>query len=93
MNIQDDLAQGWFRKAENDFATIRLILASQGPYDVACFHAQQAAEKYLKGLISLCGVDFPYTHNLIALNDVCLEHVKDWSLEDSIRFFYNSLCL
>ena len=40
-------AQGWFHKAESDLATARRTAASEGPYDTACFHAQQAAEKYL----------------------------------------------
>ena len=29
-----------------------------------CFHAQQAAEKALKGLLLAHGVDFPYIHDL-----------------------------
>jgi hypothetical protein len=43
------LAQAWFRKADSDLADARRTVASEGPYDTACFHAQQAAEKYLKG--------------------------------------------
>jgi hypothetical protein len=30
----------------------------------ACFHAQQAVEKCLKGLLALHGQAFPATHNL-----------------------------
>lgn len=44
-------ARGWFRKAESDLADARRTVASEGPYDTACFHAQQAAEKYLKGFL------------------------------------------
>ena len=40
-------AQGWFRKAESDLATARRTATSEGPHDTACFHAHQAAEKYL----------------------------------------------
>ena len=57
-------AQGWFHKAESDLATARRTAASEGPYDTACFHAQQAAEKYLKGFLIACGQGFPHTHDL-----------------------------
>ena len=57
-------AQGCFHKAESDLATARRTAASEGPYDTACFHAQQAAEKYLKGFLIACGQGFPYTHDL-----------------------------
>jgi HEPN domain-containing protein len=34
------------------------------PYDVVCFHASRACEKYLKALLTLCGVHAPRTHYL-----------------------------
>jgi HEPN domain-containing protein len=34
---------------------------------LACFHAQQAAEKALKGLLVLAGVDVPRSHELDAI--------------------------
>jgi hypothetical protein len=40
------LARGWFRKADSDLTDARRTAASEGPYDTACFHAQQAVEKY-----------------------------------------------
>jgi len=39
--------------------------------DTACFHAQQAAEKYLKAYLSLKRVNFPHLHNLAALVEIC----------------------
>jgi HEPN domain-containing protein len=50
MRNKFDHACGWFRKGESDLATVRGILAANGPYDTSCFHAQQAIEKYLKGV-------------------------------------------
>jgi HEPN domain-containing protein len=46
------LARGWFRKADSDLTDARRTAASEGPYDTACFHAQQAVEKYLKGFLA-----------------------------------------
>lgn len=65
-------ARGWFRKADSDLATAKRTLASEGPYDTACFHAHQAAEKYLKGYLALSGKDIPRTHDLEELQQMCL---------------------
>lgn len=44
MKDRSALARGWFRKADSDLADARRTTASEGPYDTACFHAQQAVE-------------------------------------------------
>ena len=64
----------WVAKAEGDLTTARRELAaSESPnYDAACFHAQQCAEKYLKGLLVEAGATFPKTHDLSALLDLVL---------------------
>ncbi len=69
-----ELTAEWIAKAEGDFATAgREVRARKRPnYDSACFHAQQMAEKYLKALLQENVVDFPKTHNLIALLELCL---------------------
>lgn len=72
MSNQIDLTRGWFRKAECDLHTHRLLIKSDGPYDTACLHAQQAAEKYLKGLLAFHVVQIPRTHNLEELELLCI---------------------
>jgi HEPN domain-containing protein len=67
-----DLARGWLLKGDSDLATARLVIEGTGPYDTACFHAQQAAEKYLKGFLSYTSQSFPFTHNLEELEQRCL---------------------
>ncbi len=74
-----ELARGWFLKAESDLNTARHMAESDGPYDTACFHAQQAAEKYLKGLLALQGEPFPRTHNLEELQHLG-EALPAWPL-------------
>ena len=56
----------WIEKAENDLlnAEHTLTLERHCPYDTVCFHAQQCAEKYLKGLLVSLGVRFRRTHDL-----------------------------
>ena len=61
-----EVLRRWVRKAEHDLEAARLILAGESncPYDTACFHCQQAAEKYLKALLTLLGIQAPRTHDL-----------------------------
>lgn len=67
-----DHARGWFRKAESDLSTGKRTLESDVPYDTACFYAQQAAEKYLKGLLAFLDQPIPRTHNLEDLQQLCV---------------------
>ena len=64
--MPDELAltRGWFLKADSDLVAAKRTIESEGPYDTACFHAQQAVEKYIKGLLVFRGQAFPRTHNL-----------------------------
>jgi HEPN domain-containing protein len=71
MHDKFDHARGWFLKAESDLYTVKCLLEGDGPYDTACFHAQQAAEKYLKGLLALMEQSIPRTHNLEELQQLC----------------------
>lgn len=64
----------WCKKAENDLLVIKNNLAAKEiPFDACCFHAQQAAEKYLKAFLVARKIHFPKTHDLIALNKLCTE--------------------
>jgi len=72
MKHEADLAKGWLLKGDSDLASAKLIITSAGPYDTACFHAQQAVEKYLKGALALSGQQVPRTHDLEELQLLCV---------------------
>jgi len=65
-----DLSRGLLRKAASDTVALEAALGA-GAFDAACFHAQQAAEKCLKAYLTYARVEFPYTHNLAKLIDIC----------------------
>lgn len=69
------IAAEWVAKAEGDYATARRELRArkQPNFDAVCFHAQQCAEKYLKGLLQEQRLVIPRTHNLDALAKPLLE--------------------
>ena len=70
MKKKADIVCGWLRKAASDVVMLDAGLRA-GAYDGACFHAQQAAEKYLKGFLAFHDQPFPYTHNLGDLTELC----------------------
>ncbi|MBV9962444.1 MAG: HEPN domain-containing protein [Parafilimonas sp.] len=64
----------WFKKAENDLLVIKNNLsANEVPVDACCFHAQQAGEKYLKAYLVSKQINFPKTHDLQSLLNLCIE--------------------
>jgi len=73
--MKDDLlnvVRAWFKKAENDLINAEnTIKMDVPPTDTICFHAQQCAEKYIKGFLTFYELDFPKTHSLEDLVSLC----------------------
>ena len=62
--VMCELVQQWTAKAETDFGLAE-HLVSEGKYlDAIGFHAQQAAEKFLKAFLVEHQIEFPKTHNI-----------------------------
>jgi|ERR1700675_480674 HEPN domain-containing protein len=61
MKGKPDLVQGWLKKAASDLVAMRAS-AQAGAPDAACFHAQQAAEKYLKAYLTDRDREVIHTH-------------------------------
>ena len=82
MKSKVDHARGWFLKADSDLSAAKRILSGEGPYDTACFHAQGAVEKLLKGMLAFYERAIPRTHDLEELAQLCA--VLDSSLADDL---------
>jgi HEPN domain-containing protein len=60
--------ESWLNKAEHDMISAQRLLEIEPMIlDNACFHCQQAIEKYLKAFLIYNGVDVEKTHNIIFL--------------------------
>jgi HEPN domain-containing protein len=69
------LTRQWLRKAEDDQRLAARALNGRPPlYDGACYHSQQAVEKYLKSLLNELGLPVPKVHNLEYLLELLLPH-------------------
>ena len=51
----------------------RVCIDANVALDAACFHCQQAAEKFLKGYLVARETQFPFVHDLETLVDLCLK--------------------
>ena len=55
----------WIKKAEEDYDAARRLLESNfSHHAIICFHFQQAAEKYVKALLSELEIEFIKTHDI-----------------------------
>lgn len=68
----------WLDYAAEDLCLARHApsLASAVPWRLVAYHAQQCAEKCLKAFLVREGVDFPYTHNIAHLLELCGD--REW---------------
>jgi HEPN domain-containing protein len=72
-----DLAQEWLMRAEHDLRVAEYLLSMPDPPPESVgFHAQQCAEKALKGFLTFHQAPFERRHDLNYLIDLCapLDH-------------------
>lgn len=60
-------AEEWMRRAKGNLARAKQPKPSEGFWEDLCFDAQQAAEKAVKAVLVLRGIDFPKTHDIADL--------------------------
>ncbi len=64
-DIKQEFTRQWLEKAQRDYNTSGHLLSAEGVYlEAVAFHAQQAAEKYLKALLVWNQTEFPKTHDI-----------------------------
>ena len=83
--------RAWVKKAEEDYTLALAASKSSVPvHNGTCFHCQQCAEKYLKGLMEELGLSVPKTHNLqMLLIPLASHHPALTSLRRGLIFLSN----
>lgn len=89
------IVKQWLIHADEDLCMAvhaMTLQAGEPPYRLIAYHAQQCAEKCLKAFLVCCRVDFPYTHNISTLLELCGEY-GDWAgeLQDAERLTLYSI--
>lgn len=65
--------RAWFDRAAQYLEMARRALGAGQPLPgMACYHAQQCAEKYLKGFLVAHALPFRFVHDLIYLAQLCM---------------------
>ena len=73
-----ELVAEWFKFAETDLNCAKNLFETMRPkpFAIICYHCQQSAEKYLKGVLVHFGTEPEKTHDLINLMDALEEFTK-----------------
>jgi len=76
MADQINTSKDWRLLAEEDLSVAEYLAANMRPIPThhVAFNCQQAAEKYLKGALTVLGIEPPYTHDLILLYNLSEKH-------------------
>ena len=70
----------WLKKGDSDLRTAEILVKEEHPpTDTACFHCQQAVEKYLKGYLTFKRIDFLKSHDLDYLLKLCKDSNKKFA--------------
>lgn len=88
MALNEDIilnVKKWIKHAEEDLRLAKhsLTLESGCPFRLTAYHAQQCAEKYLKALLVFHQIDFPYTHSITRLLEICSEIINTNELTEA----------
>lgn len=68
MSAHKEQAGELLMAGERDLQALRLLnQTGQAPHEIIGFHAQQAAEKFIKALLVFNGIFFERTHDLVLL--------------------------
>ncbi len=68
--MSGSLPRQWFNRAQEDYRVARLV-SDQGYPAHACFLAQQTIEKALKAFLLARANQYPWTHRLVDLLQLC----------------------
>ena len=78
--VRRELYEKWIRRADEDLAVADQLLLDGVPYFGSIgFHAQQAAEKFLKAFLVWHQIEFPKTHDLSKLLELIAQCDKPLS--------------
>lgn len=72
-----EIIKEWLDKADEDLKVCEELLDKEGFRNAVAFHAQQAAEKYLKALWEYFGIEVIKTHDLYFLREELLKKNRD----------------
>jgi HEPN domain-containing protein len=74
--LSNSISKIAFQKADDDLGLAKLAIANHSFLDIANFHLQQASEKLQKSYLAFKEIEFPRTHDLDILYNLCYRTQK-----------------
>lgn len=73
-----ELLKEWLDFATMDYSTAKYLYKNMypKPFEIICYHCQQAIEKMLKGVLLSKGVGIKKTHDLGLLAEMLMEYME-----------------
>lgn len=72
--VEENELLAWVSRAEEDYLVAQSVMRRKRPLPyIACFHAQQCAEKYFKAILVATNQPFSKVHDLLVLNQECAQ--------------------
>lgn len=68
----------WFKMAQKDIKSAKILFEHDADNEIVCFHCQQAIEKYLKGYLIYITGELNEGHNLVKLCKKAMQHSKSF---------------
>jgi len=88
MNTNDVIE--WLTIADSDFDSAKILNeAERKHFEVICYLCAQSAEKYLKGYLIFSDIIPQKTHNLLHLNNICVEIDSNFVNINASCYFLN----
>ena len=86
-----DIARDWLRYARSDLNTAVHMFNDVNPKEteISCYHTQQCAEKSFKAYLAAKNIEPPRTHDLLELNNLCVDQEPEFSTMRQYCIFLN----
>jgi HEPN domain-containing protein len=78
---EHDILDEWLQIAYDDYDSALYLFQKphRKPYEIICYHCQQAAEKSLKAFLCVSGVEIPKVHDTGILCQQCVDIDESFS--------------
>ena len=88
--MNNENVKEWLQLADDDLYSAKILNEQvRRPFEIICYHCAQSIEKFLKAYLTSCNIVPKKTHDLVYLNNLCVENNGEFQKIKSICDFLN----
>jgi HEPN domain-containing protein len=91
--LSNSISKILFQKADDDLGLAKLAITNHSFLDIANFHLQQASEKLLKSYLAFKEIEFPRTHDLDILYNLCYPSQSGFENFENLGELFNEFAV